>query len=200
MVLTCMPRGWPCAHVHGAKHKRSNDATSLVKQDKTITRDELVKHLHGNADEADKYMDLIDGYTSEGEQDPSGAITLDEWHEYFRYIAEDDTGVAETSPLACKALIALECVALRCSALRGVRSLSFSSFAAVHTIRRPITLGPRCGHTHKHTRKHTRTRVPSTHYAHSHTEHTTHTQILSARANHTLSTHKHTHTHARTCL
>jgi len=42
------------------------------------------------------------------EQEPDGIITLEEFQHYFRFIAKDDTGNAETSPLACKALLALE--------------------------------------------------------------------------------------------
>jgi len=49
-----------------------------------------------------RYMDLIDGYTAEGEEQPNGYITLNEWQEYFRYVAEDDTRDPETSPAACK--------------------------------------------------------------------------------------------------
>ncbi len=44
-------------------------------------------------------MDEIDGYASRedaGEFD--GIITLDKWRAYFSLLAEEDTGVAATSP------------------------------------------------------------------------------------------------------
>ena len=50
----------------------------------------------------------MDGFTDESEEAPDGIITLEEFQAYFRYVAEDDTGRAETSPSAAKALLALE--------------------------------------------------------------------------------------------
>ncbi len=34
---------------------------------------------------------------------PDGSIDLEEWHNFFRYIAEEDTRNAETSPLVRRA-------------------------------------------------------------------------------------------------
>ena len=39
-------------------------------------------------------------------------ISLEEWQDFFRHIAENDTGIAETSASACKVLSALEYVLL----------------------------------------------------------------------------------------
>lgn len=50
----------------------------------------------------------MDGFTDESEEAPDGIITLEEFQAYFRYVAEEDTGRAETSPSAAKALLALE--------------------------------------------------------------------------------------------
>jgi len=85
-----------------------------------ITRGEMVAHFHGNTAEADLYMELLDGFTFQTEQgqddeahgteSPDGYLTLEEWHNFFRMVAQVDTGLPETSPAACKALAALEYV------------------------------------------------------------------------------------------
>ena len=60
-----------------------------MNNDHRISRAELVAHFRGNTAEADKYMELIDGYTEEGEVEPNGYITLGEWQEYFRCVDGD---------------------------------------------------------------------------------------------------------------
>lgn len=60
---------------------------TLVNNDRRISRAELVAHFRGNTAEADKYMELIDGYTEDGEVEPNGYITLGEWQEYFRCVS-----------------------------------------------------------------------------------------------------------------
>lgn len=82
----------------------------LMLPDKRITMPELVEHFRGNTQEADKYMEMMDGFRNGREEDPDGFVDLDEFKEYFRFVAQEDTCNAETSPAACKALVALEYV------------------------------------------------------------------------------------------
>ena len=68
-----------------------------------------MRFVTGRTSEADYYMAAMDGFDNNGkETDPDGQISIDEWHEFFRYMANDDTGIPETSPSACKALDSLE--------------------------------------------------------------------------------------------
>lgn len=77
--------------------------------DGRVSRAELRAHFKGNTEEADYYMDQMDGFEpEEKDTDPDGFITLSEWHEFFNFCAEDDTNDATTSPAAAKALAALE--------------------------------------------------------------------------------------------
>jgi len=82
---------------------------ALGNGDGTISRDELVAHFRGNTLEADYYMLKMDGFIDANtDEAPDGLLTIQEWHEYFRYMSEADTGVPETSASACKALSAIE--------------------------------------------------------------------------------------------
>lgn len=59
-----------------------------------------------------RYIDEMSKFAFRGKSRGDGKITLAEFEEYFDHVADQDTGDAETSPLACKVLVALEYVPL----------------------------------------------------------------------------------------
>lgn len=87
-------------------HNAANDAEGGVGK---VTLEDLVKHFQNKTDEGDYYMGVLRTHCTLGKSASAvNIISIGEWHDFFQYIARDDSGPAETSANAAKALCALE--------------------------------------------------------------------------------------------
>ena len=75
-------------------------------------RFQLARHTYSG-----RYIAEMSKFAFRDKSHGNGKITLTEFEEYFAHVADQDTGDAETSPLACKALVALEYVRFHCQSI-----------------------------------------------------------------------------------
>jgi hypothetical protein len=80
------------------------DSAAGGTSDGNLSVADMQSYFRNRSGVAKRYIDEIDGYSNSTNGSPDGMISRDEWYGYFDFLAEADTGVAETSPEAYGAL------------------------------------------------------------------------------------------------
>ncbi len=85
------------------------DSAATGKRDAELSFEDLraflKKRASGDETEARELIEDMDGYSNTGQMArQDGLISRSEWYGFFDFLAEDDTGMAETSPAAHEAL------------------------------------------------------------------------------------------------
>lgn len=80
------------------------DSAAGGTSDGNLSVADMQSYFRNRSGVAKRYIDEMDGYSNSTNGSPDGMISRDEWYGYFDFLAEADTGVAETSPEAYGAL------------------------------------------------------------------------------------------------